>query len=122
MWMLVFDFILSTVWAFSYAISVILWIMGKYMEMPPSLSVPTIWPPAFWGLVLATVSLLQFAVSMVLESRYDYKLVRYMAWTIWYPLFFWALSLFTTLVGLPKAFFARKNRRALWNSPDRGFR
>jgi biofilm PGA synthesis N-glycosyltransferase PgaC len=120
-WMLVADFCLSTTWAFSYAISVVLWIAGKYIELPPGLNVPTIWPPAFWGLVLATVSLLQFATALIIESRYDHKLIRTMGWTIWYPIFFWALSLFTTMFGVPKAFLSHHEQRATWSSPDRGF-
>ena len=122
MWMLVADFCCSTTWAFSYAISVCLWAAGKFFEMPTHLVVPTIWPPAFWGLVLATVSMFQFLVALIIETRYDHKLLRSFVWTVWYPLFFWALSLFTTLFGLPKALFTRYNKRALWESPDRGFR
>jgi biofilm PGA synthesis N-glycosyltransferase PgaC len=122
MWMLVVDFCLSATWAFSYAISVLLWVIGQYRNLPEGLNVPTIWPPAFWGLVLATVSLLQFCVALTIETRYDHKLLRSLVWTIWYPLFFWALSLFTTLFGLPKALFSISPKRALWESSDRGFR
>jgi biofilm PGA synthesis N-glycosyltransferase PgaC len=121
-WMLVFDFCLSSTWAFAYAVSVILWVCGKYMPMPANLYVPVIWPPAFWGLVLATVSLVQFFTALVIESRYDHRLIRTMGWTIWYPIFFWALSLVTTLFGIPKAFFGSGKKRASWVSPDRGFR
>ena len=123
MWMLIVDFLLSTVWAF------VLRAFGDpvdrrqiYSGPAASCMWPTIWPPAFWGLVLATVSLMQFVTALIIESRYDHKLMKFLGWTIWYPLFFWALSLFTTVVGLPKAFFAHKRRRALWTSPDRGFR
>jgi len=122
MWVLVADFCFSTTWAFSYAISVVLWALYKMdIPLPHALEVPTIWPPAFWGLVLACVSLLQFTVALVIESRYDHKLLRSLVWTVWYPLFFWAMSLFTTLIGLPKAMFSEP-KRALWESPDRGFR
>ena len=61
MWILVFDFILSTVWAYSYLLSLVLWGLGKFFEMPATLNVPTIFPPAFWGLVLAFVNMVQFA-------------------------------------------------------------
>jgi len=122
MWMLVLDFCLGTTWACAYMLSIMLWIVGKFMILPTDLFVPTIWPPAFWGLALASVSLLQFIVAMLIERRYDRKLLRSVGWTIWYPFIFWALSLFTTIVGLPKAFFTSSKKRALWVSPDRGFR
>jgi biofilm PGA synthesis N-glycosyltransferase PgaC len=121
-WIMVLDFCLSTTWALSYFLSVILWGLGKIIAMPPSLNVPTIWPPAFWGLLLATVGLLQFITALCIESRYDHKLLRSIGWTIWYPFVFWALSLFTTLFGVPHALFAHHEKRAVWSSPDRGFR
>lgn len=122
MWMLVFDFCLSVAWAYSYVLSIILWSIGHFIPMPEGLNVPMIWPPVYWGLVLATVSLMQFATSMLIERRYDRKLLRTMGWTIWYPLFFWGLSFFTTLVGVPKAIIKGGRKRAQWGSSDRGFR
>ncbi|HEU0118293.1 MAG TPA: poly-beta-1,6-N-acetyl-D-glucosamine synthase [Alphaproteobacteria bacterium] len=121
-WMLVLEFCLSTVWALAFALSVVLWAISQFATLPPDLNIPTIWPPAFWGLLLATASLLQFFTALVIESRYDHKLLRIMGWTIWYPIFFWMLSLATTLGGLPKAFFAHRAKRAQWNTLDRGFR
>ena len=122
MWMLVVDFCLSCMWAYSYLLSIILWTIGKFLPMPEGLNVPMIWPPVYWGLVLATVSLLQFVVAMVIESRYDHKLLRSLGWTIWYPLFFWGLAFFTTLCGVPRAIFKGGSKRAQWGASDRGFR
>ena len=122
MWILVVDFVLSTVWAYSYLLSLILWAMGKFMEMPPTLNVPTIFPPAFWGLVLAFVNLCQFVTAMTIETRYEGKLLRLLGWTIWYPLVFWIISMFTMLVAVPRAFFKVRTKRAAWGASDRGFR
>ncbi|MGB9153600.1 MAG: poly-beta-1,6-N-acetyl-D-glucosamine synthase [Alphaproteobacteria bacterium] len=122
MWILVFDFILSTVWAYSYLLSLVLWGLGKFFEMPATLNVPTIFPPAFWGLVLAFVNMVQFATAMTIETRYENKLLRLMGWIIWYPLVFWIISMFTILVAVPKAFFKSRKKRAAWGSSDRGFR
>lgn len=122
MWILVIDFILSTVWAYSYLLSLILWAMGKYMDMPATLNVPTIFPPAFWGLVLAAVNMLQFVTAMTIETRYENKLLRLLGWIIWYPLVFWVISMFTMLVAVPKAFFKARGKRAAWGASDRGFR
>jgi biofilm PGA synthesis N-glycosyltransferase PgaC len=122
MWILIVDFILSTVWAYSYLLSLILWAMGKFMDMPATLNVPTIFPPAFWGLVLAFFNLLQFVTAMTIETRYENKLLRLLGWIIWYPLVFWVISMFTMLVAVPKAFFKSRGKRAAWGSSDRGFR
>jgi biofilm PGA synthesis N-glycosyltransferase PgaC len=122
MWILIVDFVLSTVWAYSYLLSLILWAMGKFMEMPATLNVPTIFPPAFWGLVLAFFNLLQFITAMTIETRYENKLLRLLGWIIWYPLVFWVISMFTMLVAVPKAFFKSRTKRAAWGASDRGFR
>jgi len=122
MWILIVDFVLSTVWAYSYLLSLILWGMGKFMEMPSTLNVPTIFPPAFWGLVLATLNLMQFLTAMTIETRYENKLLRLLGWIIWYPLVFWIVSMFTMLVAVPKALFKTNTKRAAWGSSDRGFR
>jgi biofilm PGA synthesis N-glycosyltransferase PgaC len=63
---------------------------------------------------------LQFAVSLRIDSRYEKGLSRYYYWMIWYPLAFWLISLLTSIVGLPKALFKKRGRRATWVSPDRG--
>ncbi|MEG0264196.1 MAG: poly-beta-1,6 N-acetyl-D-glucosamine synthase, partial [Citrobacter sp.] len=41
-------------------------------------------------------------------------------WIIWFPVVYWMLSLFTTLVAFPKVMLKRKRGRARWVSPDRG--
>jgi biofilm PGA synthesis N-glycosyltransferase PgaC len=123
MWILIVDFILSTVWAYSYLLSLILWALGQMgFEMPAALNVPTIFPPAFWGLVLAFVNMCQFVTAMTIETRYENKLLRLLGWIIWYPLVFWVISMFTMLVAVPKAFFKAQTKRAAWGSSDRGFR
>jgi biofilm PGA synthesis N-glycosyltransferase PgaC len=74
------------------------------------------WP----GVVLGLTCLLQFAVSLTIDARYEGGLGRYYYWMIWYPLAFWLISLFSSIVGLPRAIFKRRGRRATWVSPDRG--
>ncbi len=122
MWILIVDFVLSTVWAYSYLLSLILWAMGKFWVMPATLNVPTIFPPAFWGLVLAFVNMCQFVTAMTIETRYEHKLLRLLGWIVWYPLVFWIVSMFTMLVAVPKAFFKSRTKRAAWGASDRGFK
>jgi biofilm PGA synthesis N-glycosyltransferase PgaC len=122
MWLLILEYVVSVSWAYAFAFSLVLWALGKAINMPAGLNVPTIVPPAFWGLILATVCLLQFGVAMLIERRYEQHLLRSMAWAIWYPMAFWLVMLLTSLVGFPKALFKRRGKRAVWKSPDRGIR
>ena len=46
-------------------------------------------------LVLAMVCLVQFAVSILIDRRYEKDLWKTLFWTVWYPMVFWLVSLFT---------------------------
>lgn len=122
MWPILGEYVLSVAWAYSFALCLVLWAVGLVVDMPAQLNVPTILPPAFWGLVLATICLFQIAVSLKIDSRYEPGLLRSFPWMIWYPMAFWLLVFATTVVGFPKAILKRRGKRAVWVSPDRGVR
>ncbi|WP_455428161.1 poly-beta-1,6-N-acetyl-D-glucosamine synthase [Dryocola sp. LX212] len=120
MWPLFIEFCLSTAWAFAYAVSILLFVVGLLVPLPNSLHVAHLFPPAFTGLMLGVVCLLQFMVSLVIERRYEKGIVASLFWIIWFPVVYWMLSLFTTLVAFPKVMLRRQRTRARWISPDRG--
>jgi biofilm PGA synthesis N-glycosyltransferase PgaC len=120
MWGVVIEYSLSLAWVWALVTTLVLWAIGKFVPMPRALNVPSIQPPEFWGLLLATTCLFQFAVALVIESRYERHLFRSIFWVIWYPFFFWIVMLTTSLVGFPKAVFKLRGKRAVWISPDRG--
>ncbi|WP_198951364.1 hypothetical protein [Pigmentiphaga sp. NML080357] len=122
LWPLVAEFCLSTFWAFAFAMSILLWALGKFVELPPHIHIETLVPPAFTGLVLAMACLLQFALSIFIDRRYESKLAGALYWVVWYPLAYWMLSLFTSLVSFPKVMLKLRRRRARWVSPDRGIK
>ena len=64
-------------------------------------------------------SLIQFAISIWLDGRYDQGLGKNYFWMIWYPFAFWLLNLLTAVTALPKVLLNKKGR-ARWVSPDRG--
>jgi poly-beta-1,6-N-acetyl-D-glucosamine synthase len=120
MWGTLVEYCLSLTWAFAFAATFVLWAVGKFVDMPAGLNVPTVQPPAFWGLLLATTCLFQFAVALTIESRYEKNLARLIFWVIWYPFFFWILTLATSIAGFACAVFKLRGKRAVWISPDRG--
>ncbi|MDX3904303.1 MAG: poly-beta-1,6-N-acetyl-D-glucosamine synthase [Pigmentiphaga sp.] len=122
LWPLVAEFCLSTFWAFAFAMSIVLWALGKFIELPPHIHIETLMPPAFTGLVLAMACLLQFALSIFIDRRYEPRLAGALYWVVWYPLAYWMLSLFTSLVSFPKVMLKIRRRRARWISPDRGIK
>lgn len=120
MWPPFAEFFLSTIWAFAYAMSVVLFIIGLVYTLPDNLVVLRLFPPEFTGLMLGVVCLLQFFVSLLIERRYEKGIGTSLFWVIWFPVVYWMLNLFTTLVAFPKVMFKRRRTRARWVSPDRG--
>ncbi|OZI51970.1 poly-beta-1,6-N-acetyl-D-glucosamine synthase [Bordetella genomosp. 5] len=122
MWVMMAEFCLSTIWAFAFAIFTVLGLLGLIIPMPPALHVANFVPPAFTGMVLAIVCLMQFGISVLVDRRYERGLGRSLFWVIWYPFAYWMISLFTTLVSFPKVMLMVRRRRARWVSPDRGIK
>ena len=120
MWVLLGEFMLSTLWAFSYAMSVLLFVVGLFVTLPTNLHVETLFPPHFTGITLAVVCLFQFIVSIIIEHRYEQKIFQSLFWVVWFPVVYWMLSLFTTLVAFPKVMLKKQQQRARWSHSDRG--
>lgn len=119
MWMVALEYLVSLAWSFSMGTIVVLWVIGQFVALPPSLRVPALLPQ--WnGVVLGMVCMLQFLISLLIDRRYEARIGRNYYWMIWYPLVYWMLSTATSIVALPKAILKRKGTLAVWTSPDRG--
>jgi biofilm PGA synthesis N-glycosyltransferase PgaC len=78
--------------------------------------------PSWPGMLIASTSMLQIAVGMFLDRRYDLRFGRQFYWVIWYPAAFWIITFLTAVVAVPKVATRARGSRALWTSPDRGLR
>jgi biofilm PGA synthesis N-glycosyltransferase PgaC len=121
MWMVYLEYLISVFWAYTMLITFILWGAGYFIDLPEPLQVPTILP-SWGGVLLGITCLLQFAVSLAIDSHYEKGIGKIYFWLIWYPLAYWLISVMTTVAGLMKALIKKKGTRATWVSPDRGVR
>jgi len=121
MWMVYLEFLLSVVWSFSIFATFILWISGQFFQIPPELQVKTLLP-SWGGVLLGITCLLQFAVSLSIESAYEKNIWKYYFWMIWFPIIYWVINVIAVVTGLPRAVFKKKGTQAIWASPDRGIR
>lgn len=119
MWPVAIEFTVSVLWSYTMLLVAVLWCYGLFRPLPSYLQVPSM-VPGWPGAVLGMTCLLQFAVSLHIDGRYEKGLGRGYFWMVWYPLFYWTINLFTTIVAVPKALFKRRGTRAIWVSPDRG--
>lgn len=119
MWLVMAELVVSTFWAYAMLLSFSLWLLGKFVELPMALQAPGI-IPGWTGMLLGVTCLVQFAVSLIIDSRYEPRLSRYYYWMVWYPLVYWVLQAVATCVAVPKALFGGLKNRGTWTSPDRG--
>ena len=121
MWLVTIELLVSTFWAYAMLASFLLWLLGKFVGLPDALQAPGI-IPGWGGVLLGFTCLVQFAVSLTIDSRYEPKLGRYYYWMVWYPLVYWVLQAAATCVAVPKALLGGLKSRGTWTSPDRGIR
>ena len=119
MWLVYAEYCASVCWAYGMATVLALWFLGAWFPLPESLRIEG---SLFgWnGMLLGLTCLVQFAVSLAIDSRYEQGVGRFYYWMIWYPMAYWLLNVLTTVVALPKALAKAPGRRAIWESPDRG--
>lgn len=121
MWPVLAEYLISVTWAYAVAALGLLLGLGAVLPLPAWARVDILHPS--WATVLlATVCMVQFAVSMAIDRRYEPGSGRLYFFMIWYPIAYWLISLTTTLVAVPATIFGRRGRRAVWTSPDRGVR
>ena len=122
MWMVCVELIVSTFWAYTIVFVHFVWLIGQFFTLPPPLTVTAVLP-GWSGVLLGSTCLLQFLISLIIDSRYESNtLGRYYYWMIWYPMVYWSIQAAASCVALPKAIRKRRGKRAVWVSPDRGFR
>ena len=121
LWLVAVELVLSTFWAHLIALIFLLSLIGLFVELPYPL-IDSSLLPSWGGVILGTTCLLQFGVSLSIDSRYEPGLGKYYYWMIWYPMVYWMIQTCATLVALPRALRKPVNERAIWESPDRGIR
>ena len=122
LWPLILELSLTLVWSYLMLFMVILWILHLILPFVgfPDISSPFL--PYGTGIFIGATCLVQFAISMWMDSRYERGLSKNYFWMIWYPFVFWIITVTATIVAMPKVLARKDEKRARWVSPDRGVR
>lgn len=118
------EYLMSVLWA--YVMTFCLCIAGVSLACSAVIGNPAsdTWGrllPAWSGLWLATVCLLQMLISLLMDRRYEKNLLQVYFSVIWYPIAFWLITMLSTVWALPKTLLRKDGQRARWVSPDRGY-
>ncbi|VTO17175.1 biofilm PGA synthesis N-glycosyltransferase PgaC [Klebsiella variicola] len=121
MWPLFLEYACSTLWAFAYAVTILLFILSRLMPLPDNLAVHSLFPPEFTGMLLGVMCLLQFVASLYIERRYEKKVAKSLFWVIWFPMVYWMIRPADHAGRFSESDGGKRQRsRARWVSPDRG--
>lgn len=115
------NYVASILWSYTMVAFCAVWLFFKLglLAQPAWFSFSMV--PDWWGAVLAVTYLLQAAISVALDSRFEKNMGSALFWVVWYPLAFWLLQTATAVAGLPRALLRSRSARGTWVSPDRGF-
>ncbi|MDQ3784561.1 MAG: glycosyltransferase, partial [Actinomycetota bacterium] len=114
MWPILAESMLSILWAYVFVGFTVIWIGSYAAGVPPVGASPF---PNWWGMTIATLSLLQLAVGMSLDRRYDRTVARYFAVAVYYPLLYWLLMAVVTTVTTPLGFTRGARGPQRWQTP-----
>jgi biofilm PGA synthesis N-glycosyltransferase PgaC len=115
MWPVFFEACLSILWAYSFVILTAFWVLSYAIGHPPVGASPI---PNWWGMLIATLALIQLGTGVLLDRHYDPEVVRYFPVAVFYPIVYWMLMSAITVVSTPKGLFGRTDRGpTTWKMP-----
>ena len=123
MWFVTLEHVASLFWCYAMAVTILMGGLQLLYEMAANRDWQLVMiSPGWRGTLLGLTCLLQFAVSLAIDSRFESGIGRYYYWMVWYPMAYWLINMLTVTVAVPRALFKRRGTRATWKSPDRGVR
>jgi biofilm PGA synthesis N-glycosyltransferase PgaC len=113
LWPVFGEAVLSIAWAYTAVTLTCFWIASYAVGLHPLGANPV---PNFWGMVIATVALVQLGVGIWLERHYDRRMIRFYLWAAMYPLFYWMFMLVITVIATPHALLRSGGRTSHWKT------
>jgi poly-beta-1,6-N-acetyl-D-glucosamine synthase len=118
MWPLLVESLVTLVWAYTVAVLTVLLGVGAAAPLPSWMRVGVL-RPSWATVLLATVCMTQFTISLLIDRQYEPEVIHSLYWMIWYPVIFWMLGMATIVTAVPLTLFSRRDKRAIWTSPAR---
>lgn len=112
MWPVWIEGLLSTLWSHLFFLAACFWALALATGVYGVTGNPI---PNFWGLLIASVLVVQITIGLALDGRYDHSVRRYALWIPIYPLAYWMLSAAAAVRGtLPGLLRARSAVPVTW--------
>ena len=123
MWLLYSECFISIIWAFL----ILMHLLFAPFELLTESTLKSLHDlsPSWTSMLLSLTCLIQFGVSLFIDSHYEEKtggVAKYYYWMVWYPIVYWLMNVGTTIFGSIKAVLKKRGQRAIWVTVDRGLR
>jgi poly-beta-1,6-N-acetyl-D-glucosamine synthase len=89
LWPIYVEAVVSTLWSYLLVALVAFWALAYPAHVLDFGSNPI---PNFWGMLIASVAVVQITCGLWLDGRYDRRVRRYGWWLPLYPVVYWAMT------------------------------
>jgi biofilm PGA synthesis N-glycosyltransferase PgaC len=117
LWPVFVESTLSILWSLCFVFLTTLWIVSYSIGVPPVGASPI---PNLWGMSIATLCLAQLTTGVLIDRRYDPRVLRYLPYAVWYPIIYWALLALTTVLAMPYLFKRPQAQPVRWATARTG--
>jgi len=108
MWPIWIEGLVSTLWSHLFFLAAGFWTIALATGVYGFVGNPI---PNFWGLLMASVLIVQISIGLALDGRYDSTTRRYALWIPIYPLLYWMLSAAAAVRGTLPGLLRRPSER-----------
>jgi biofilm PGA synthesis N-glycosyltransferase PgaC len=98
LWPVYAEACMSILWAYCFITLTAMWLVTWALGAPLLGATPV---PSWWGMVIGTASLVQLAVGVMLDSRYDPSVRNMYFWAALYPVIYWVQMSVITVLATP---------------------
>jgi biofilm PGA synthesis N-glycosyltransferase PgaC len=117
LWPVFVESSLSILWSLCFVFLTVLWTLSYLFSLPPVGASPV---PNLWGMSIATLCLAQLTTGVLIDRRYDPQVLRYLPYSVWYPIVYWALLALTTVLAMPYLFRRPRPQPVRWQTARTG--
>jgi biofilm PGA synthesis N-glycosyltransferase PgaC len=117
LWPVYVEAVVSTLWSYIFVTLVALWSLAYPAHVLTFGANPI---PNFWGMLIASVAIVQILCGLWLDGRYDRRVRRYAWWVPFYPLAYWALTALVAVRSTAAGFLRRPSGTVTWTQQRYG--
>lgn len=118
MWPIYIESSMSILWAACFVVLTSLWTVSYAAGYPPVGAHPL---PNLWGMVIATLAMLQLLTGTLMDRRYDPDTLKYYPYAVYYPIVYWMLLAWANFISL-LWLFRRPSRQSIrWQTVRKDF-